>query len=546
MIRVPTEPAAAPYEEHRLSLPVVTRVAAHVTIWTVVLVPVLLKVARGWRPLDDDAVIALRSWAVFSAHPPLLGVYSTATSAGRHVVYDPGPLLFWLLALPVHLDPAHGVLWGAGLLTAVILSVAAEAAWSVVGWLGVAVVAFTVADVGRLIPTIFDNVVWNAYFGLMFFFASAVLAFAVAAGRLGWWPVLVLSTSVAAQSHLFFVVGGVALALIAPVIGVVRRGRPVRHRWLVAGIAIGVACWAAPLVQQFTGHPGNISSILKVGSGQSTVGGGSALRILAMAASPSPIWLAHLPSGFFNLIALAYARGSGFGIGVLALVAAIAAVSWWTGRRDLAAFALVTDVSLAAMAMSAARLPTRNVISLGYLLDSQWFLGVLVWATVVWAGMELLRETLARWRSTAQVARPHSACLGAPQRRARMTRVVTAVALAAMVLVAVLDIRSVPLNGILRGDDWTTVVARVNRMAAAIERTYPHTPIVLRVSETKPFSALEEEDGVAWTLTSHGLRVALPWFFAQSAGLSIPPHNRWPVIVVTERPHQPVTLEQVG
>jgi hypothetical protein len=198
------------------------------------------------------------------------------------------------------------------------------------------------------------------------------------------------------------------------------------------------------------------------------------------------------------------------------------------------------------MAMSAARLPTRNVISLGYLLDSQWFLGVLVWATVVWAGVELLRETLARWRSTAQVARPHSASLGAPQRRARMTRVVTAVVLAAMVLVAVLDIRSVPLNGALPGDDWTTVVARVNRMAAAIERTYPHTPIVLRVSETKPFSALEEEDGVAWTLTSHGLRVALPWFFAQSAGLSIPPHNRWPVIVVTERPHQPVTLEQVG
>ncbi|MGA2037570.1 MAG: hypothetical protein ABSH04_08320 [Acidimicrobiales bacterium] len=521
------------------------RVAAHVAIWTVVLLPVLSKVARGWRPLDDYAVIALRSWTVFSAHPPLLGLYSTATPAGGHAVYDPGPLLFWLLALPVHLDPAHGVLWGAGLLTAVILSVAAEAAWSVVGWLGVAIVALTVADVGRLIPTIFENVAWNAYFGLVFFFASAVLAFAVAAGRLGWWPVLVLSTSVAAQSHLFFVVGGVLLALVTPVMGVVRRGRPVRRWWLVAGIAVGVACWAAPLVQQLTGHPGNISMILGVGGRQSTIGGGSALRILAMAASPSPIWLAHLPSGLFNIIGLAYAHGPGYGIGVLTLLAAIAAVSWWTGRRDLAALALVTDVTLAAMAASAARLPTRNLISLGYLLDSQWFLGVLVWATVVWAGLELLREAPRYWRSAAHVARPHSASLGTPQRRARMTQVVTAVALAAIVLVVVLDIRSVPLNGVLPGDDWPTVVPRVNRMAAAIERTYPHTPIVLSVSESSQYIAFEEEDGVAWTLTSRGLRVALPWFFAQSAGLAIPPHNRWPVIVVTERPHQPVTLKHV-
>jgi len=546
MTVVAAEPAGAPHEQHRLLLPLVIRVAAHLTIWTVVFVPVFLKVARGWRPLDDDAVISLRSWAVFSAHPPLVGVYSTATSAGGHVVYGPGPLLFWLLALPVRLDPGHGVLWGAGLLAAVILSVAAEAAWSVAGWLGVAFVAFAVADVGRLVPTIFDNVAWNAYFALLFFFASAVLAFAVACGRLGWWPVLVFSASVAAQSHLYFVVGAVALAVIAPLMGILRRGRPVRHRWWVAGIAIGVICWAAPLVQQFTGHPGNISSILEVGRGQSSVGGGSALRIVAMAASPSPIWLAHLPSGFSSEIALAYAHGPSFGIGVLALLAAIAAVSWWTGRRDLATLAVVTDASLAAMAISAARLPTHNVISLGYLLDSQWFLGVLVWATVVWAGLELLRGALARWHSKAQAARPHSGWRGAPQWRARVTRAITATALVAMVLTVVLEVWSVPLNGVLAGGDWPTVVGRVDQMTAAIETAYPHTPIVLSVDEANPFRGFGEEDGVAWLLTSRGLQVALPYFLAQSAGHGVPPDSHWPVIAVTEPPHQPVRLEQVG
>ena len=28
-------------------------------------------------------------------------------------MFDPGPLEYWLLAIPVHISPDHGVLWGA-------------------------------------------------------------------------------------------------------------------------------------------------------------------------------------------------------------------------------------------------------------------------------------------------------------------------------------------------------------------------------------------------------------------------------------------------
>ena len=60
------------------------------------------------------------------ASPPLVGMLSTAGTVG-HNIFDPGPLLFWLLAIPVRIDPAHGALWGAALLGGAAMSVAVEA-----------------------------------------------------------------------------------------------------------------------------------------------------------------------------------------------------------------------------------------------------------------------------------------------------------------------------------------------------------------------------------------------------------------------------------
>jgi hypothetical protein len=58
--------------------------------------------ARGRlaRPLGDDAIIAC-AHDVLSTHPPLLGPYSTSSMVIGHPVLSPGPLLFWLFALPV-------------------------------------------------------------------------------------------------------------------------------------------------------------------------------------------------------------------------------------------------------------------------------------------------------------------------------------------------------------------------------------------------------------------------------------------------------------
>ena len=90
----------------------IARISSHVLIWTIVVVPTALEMARGWRPLNgDDATIALRSYQVLSLHPPLVGMHSDLFDHGR-LLYDLGPLEFVLLTIPVHIDHLQGAVWG--------------------------------------------------------------------------------------------------------------------------------------------------------------------------------------------------------------------------------------------------------------------------------------------------------------------------------------------------------------------------------------------------------------------------------------------------
>jgi hypothetical protein len=91
-------------------------VSTHLTIWVLVLAPVVIEIHRGWRAIQDNATISIRSYQVLSLHPPLLGNFSTLSRDTGHFLYDPGPLQYWLLAIPVHLSPSNGALWGAALL----------------------------------------------------------------------------------------------------------------------------------------------------------------------------------------------------------------------------------------------------------------------------------------------------------------------------------------------------------------------------------------------------------------------------------------------
>src|SRR5438874_711064 len=69
--------------------------------------PVIVATVRAlraqWMPLGDQGIIATRAYDVLSTHAPLLGQYSEASTVTGQPTYSPGPLLYWLLALPARI-----------------------------------------------------------------------------------------------------------------------------------------------------------------------------------------------------------------------------------------------------------------------------------------------------------------------------------------------------------------------------------------------------------------------------------------------------------
>jgi len=499
------------------------RIASHVAVWAAVLVPTIAELTRGWRPFGDNAAIASRAHQVFSLHPPLVGMASAASFHTGHVVYDPGPLLFYLLAIPEKLDASQGLLWGAALFGGIALSVAVEAAWSAGRAVGAALVAFAVLDMAWLTPQVFENLPWNAYFPVPFFIASVAAASAVAAGRAGWWPVLVAAASVAAQSHLFFVVPGLVLVLVALAFALIGSSTRASFGWLWSGLVLGALCWLAPIVQQFTDTHGNLTGLLHADQGQRTFGLGPALREVGVAAAPHPVWLTHLPPGFVALIKLETTHGPWYGGLVLGLLVIVAVGAPLTGRRALGALAVVGLAATAAVMVSFAIFPAKNVISVGYLADSLWPLGVLLWAVGLWVVLEIARDVLAR--VGGEWARR-------PQRWSSV--VAPAASLAVLVvlpIVAVIGLR--PIASHPDEVDWSPAdVALVARAATAIERAVAPGPVSIVVLSSDFFLGTWSTEGIAYRLETDGWRPGTSGDPAVYTGLAPPPRPPAPAFVI--------------
>src|SRR5260221_14253006 len=182
------------------------RAAAHLAAWAPLLYGLAKSLASGWVATSDNSVIALRSLDVLTNHGPLVGQAPRLGSG----VFGLGPLQYWLLSLPVHLDTAHGVLWGATLWCMVAASLTVEAAWAVGGVFAALAGGAVVLGVTWWIPEITVLPCWNPWLGLMFFIAALAAGWAVMSGHRGWWAAAVVSASIAAQGHLMFAIAAVA------------------------------------------------------------------------------------------------------------------------------------------------------------------------------------------------------------------------------------------------------------------------------------------------------------------------------------------------
>jgi hypothetical protein len=529
----PRSPSHGPKVVSSSRAPALVRVGSHIAVWLAVVVPTVQELMAGWRPLDDNAAIAIRAYQSLSLHPPLVGQATAASVGTGHTLYDPGPLLFYLLSPPVRISPTYGLLIGATILVGLVLSVAIEAAWSAGQWVATALVALTVLDLLWLMPTVFQSLPWNAYFPLPFLLSSIVLAWVVSLGKVNWWPVLVVTASIAAQSHLLFLVPAAALVAVALVFGLLgtRRirqpgdgadrsgaGVTVRSlRWLIVGLGAGLLCWLAPLIQNVGPH-GNLSALARSG-GQPAYGPGFGLSQVGQALISPPLWMTRPPDGFFTAYSFTHAPppwtgGLVFGLLILVTVGAFASRRWALGGLGVVALA-----TAAGFAYAYAIFPTKNTMSLGYLINPLWILTILEWCVLVWGLVTGVG---------ALVRRRHAPFLGPPVARAAGAGVLAA-ALSAVAVAGLWSVSNSPTDV-----NWSARdVAVVGRATAAIERAAPPGQVNVRVVPSEFILQHYVAEGIAYRLLRDGWSPGLSPGPQIYTGLGTPRGSHAPTFVVT-------------
>jgi hypothetical protein len=502
---VPDSAEAGPTTEKaplKLRRAILLRVIAHLAAWLPFVTGTVRLVRDGWFPLGDNAAIALRSWNSLTAHGPLVG---QATRLA-HGVFDPGPLEYWLLAIPVHISPAHGILWGATICCMAAVSVAIEAAWAAGGELaGLAASALTIGMVLWL-PAIAVPPSWNPSFGAIFFLAALAAAWAVLCGHRGWWPALVVTASIASQAHLMFALASVTLVLLTLVVGVIDtvRAKPARatagYRWVIIGVLLGVACWIGPFIQQFTSRDGNLSKLIansESGLGPRT-GWVFAVKAISAAVQPVPLWWkSSLSAGRIASEISAHSPWPGV-IALLILVVAIAAALGPLRSRRLAALAAVTLVLSLGALVTYSSIPVRptTLLTLAYLIMLILPIGVGCWLVT-----GTLIVLTVRWAQSRARARDGAAAPGwLPPRWA------TGAVIAGAVVVVALAALSLPRqSNQVRYVMQDPALAVTRTAAIEIEHKLPGQHVALIVQDTRE----EDLDGrvtlsLTWALTPSG------------------------------------------
>jgi hypothetical protein len=357
------------------------RVASHVAVVVPFAYGTIAVLVRGWLPPGDYATIAARSWDVFTRITPLVGQRTALPKT-----HDLGPLEYWLLSLPVRVDPEHGALWGAALTAVVAAWLSIEAARRAYGIVGCVITSATIVALCCWMPGVVDDPGWNPHLGLMCFFVVLTSACAVYVGRHAWWPVLVLSASIAVQCHLMFAIASVSLVMIT---GLLAAGRAKRHGSglgpIVAGVLVGVVCWTAPLVQEVRDRPGNMSLLLSQSHGRN-LGLVFGLKSLIATLVPPVVWWRNIQAVRSPVVPRIIEAEPLVGVvaaGVIVLVPFLVGIR--LRSQALRALSTVSLVSSVALVLTFADLSNNHQHAAGYMIDIALPVGLTAWISLGWA-----------------------------------------------------------------------------------------------------------------------------------------------------------------
>jgi hypothetical protein len=431
----------------------------------------------------DYAWIHLRVDDVGGDQHPLVGPYS------RIGANHPGPMLFYLLAAPYRLLGASA---GALLSATAILNGCAIAGVAAVAYrrgrlalllLSAALTSVLVLALGA--PFLRDP--WNPWTAVLSFLLFLLLVWSVSVGDLPLLPAAAFVGSFLVQTHLGYAVLVAYLglwALSGLTLSVGREWRVssldertvIRRRlirWVAIAFAVAGLCWLAPIVDQTTGDPGNLTALFESleendnpAIGFEPAGGYLARELGALGpwmgadGEADGVGEVH-PAGLWHLL-----------VPAAAFVAA--AVAAWRVRARDALFLQAT----VAVAVAAGYLATAMIDGTvhTYLIRWAWPIALAIWLSVGWS----------TYRALGDRARRPVQLIGAP------------------VLVAVLALASystvVDDPGSLPGEGWSEQIQAIEpEVVAELEALGTEGPVFV-------FAGDSNLDSYAVTV---GLQVAL-------------------------------------
>jgi hypothetical protein len=346
-------------------------------------VPVLVLLVRAaratWVPSSDWAAIEARTRDVWTSHTSLVGPYS------RYGWNHPGPLLFYVLAVPYRLlgGQPHGLFVGALAINAAAFTCIGVILWRRGRIPGLAIGLVVVLLVTRALGVGFFLDPWNPYVIVLPLFAVVLLAWDATAGDLWALPVAIGIGSFVVQSHV-----GTTLAVAAP-IGVAAAGVLVDARRegfarlkpvALAALAVLAVCWSPPVVEQFQPGGGNLGRLVHfwMQPHPSTTGWSEGARIVAQQlAVPAP-WI----TGHERVSPFTGAVDPRWHVPVsLILLVTASAVAWRRRDRQSLTLDVMALVLIAAAVFSAAHIVDTPF---DYIVRWMWIVGATSWLAIIW------------------------------------------------------------------------------------------------------------------------------------------------------------------